>query len=401
MKMKKLLSVAFFLLFIIPFSANATSGACSYHGGVNCNSVSSYGKVVCNDGWVNSSVNFADAEECKISYSCPLYDNYLTCRNESDYERVQQSVEERRSTQRAINSRRGLLGSAFDTSSTLGQNELDNCRDDINKYNKAVIAQNSCYDRLNQKQKDEFEASLSEDDKLLLEVGQDAYVQIKMNEYCEEKRGIGSKFNMDKEVCTEGSLEKMIRINVSFSKEFHRVLDEMPEYKGIADYNVIKALTLDPVNRKKTFSQIIRERYPNVIKMKPIVKSIASPVPVIPEGSIIKTINNPDIYIIKYVGSKKFKRLILSPSVFNNYGHLKWEDVMDVNQATLDSFTTSELVRAVGDDKIYRLYPQDDTGQKRMIKNNSVLTRLGLDLDSIYEINSFDRESYGTGVILE
>ena len=130
----------------------------------------------------------------------------------------------------------------------------------------------------------------------------------------------------------------------------------------------------------------------------PVVKGIAN---LIPEGALIKTANNPDIYIVKYVGTKKFKRLILSPSVFNNYGHLKWEDVMDVSQAVLDEFTTSKLVRAVGDDKIYRLYAQGDTGQKRMIKNNSVLTRLGLDLDSIYEINRFDRESYIKGLDLE
>ena len=124
----------------------------------------------------------------------------------------------------------------------------------------------------------------------------------------------------------------------------------------------------------------------------------------IKEGALIRSTwweDKYDVYIVKYVGSKKFKRLILSPSVFNNYGHLNWEDVIDVDWATLDSFTTSELVRAVGDDKIYRLYPQGDSGQKRMIKNNSVLTRLGLDSDSVYEINSFDRESYITGNDLE
>ena len=123
--------------------------------------------------------------------------------------------------------------------------------------------------------------------------------------------------------------------------------------------------------------------------------------PNINEGAIIKTANNPDIYIVKYVGTKKFKRLILSPSVFNNYSHLKWEDVVEVSQSTIDSFITSELVRAVGDDKIYRLYPQGDLGQKRLIKNNSVLTRLGFDSDSIYEINLFDRESYLKGLDLE
>ena len=121
----------------------------------------------------------------------------------------------------------------------------------------------------------------------------------------------------------------------------------------------------------------------------------------LPEGALIRAAKGIDIYIVKYVGTKKFKRLVLSPSVFNNYGHLRWEDVIEVDNPTLDSFTTSELVRAVGDDKIYRLYPQGDSGQKRMIKNNSVLARLGLDSDSIYEINGFDRESYITGATLE
>ena len=130
----------------------------------------------------------------------------------------------------------------------------------------------------------------------------------------------------------------------------------------------------------------------------PVVKGVTN---LIPEGALIKTENNPDIYIVKYVGAKKFKRLILSPSVFNNYGHLNWEDVQNVSQAVLDEFATSELVRAVGDDKIYRLYAQGDKGQKRMIKNNSILTRFGFDLDSVYEINSFDRNSYITGSVLE
>ena len=398
--MKKLLGVIFSLLFIIPLSANATSGACSYHGGVNCNSISPYGKVVCNDGWVNSSVNFADAEECKVSYSCPLYDNYLTCRTEDDYNSVLQTVNSMRGTQRAIEARRGLLGSSFSTSSTVGQDLLDDCRDDINRYNKAVIAQNSCYDRIKQTENDRFEASLSEDDKLLLEIGQDAYVQIKMNEYCEEKRGIGSKFDMISESCSESTIDRILKINQLFSKAFYETLESMPEYKGIADYNVIKALTLDPANYKRPFAQIIKERYPDVVKSIPNVKSATSTIIEIPEGALIKTVTNPDIYIVKYVGTKKFKRLILNPSVFNNYGHLKWEDVMDVSQATLDEFITSELVRAVGDDKIYKLYPQGNIGQKRMIKN-SVLTRLGFDIDSIYEINNFDRESYLTGIDLE
>lgn len=120
----------------------------------------------------------------------------------------------------------------------------------------------------------------------------------------------------------------------------------------------------------------------------------------IPEGALIRVNGGIDIYIVKYIGNKRFKRLVLSPSVFRSYGHLKWEDILDVSQATLDSFNTSDLVRAVNDNNIYRLYPQGDIGEKRLIISGDVLTRLGLDSDSIYEINAFDRDTYITGLNL-
>lgn len=121
----------------------------------------------------------------------------------------------------------------------------------------------------------------------------------------------------------------------------------------------------------------------------------------IPEGALIRAIGDIDIYIIKYMGTKKFKRLVLSPSVFKSYGHLKWKNVINVSKSMVDSFTTAELVRAVNDTRIYKLYPVGDKGQKRLIKNSDVLARLGFDADSIYEINSFDRGSYITGSVLE
>ncbi len=122
---------------------------------------------------------------------------------------------------------------------------------------------------------------------------------------------------------------------------------------------------------------------------------------VISEGALIRAKGDIDVYIVKYVGAKKFKRLILSPSVFNSYGHLKWSDIRDIDQSVLDSFTTSDLVRAVNDPKVYKLYPSGDTGQKRWIETASVFTRLGFDWDAIYEINQVDRDSYTTGNPLE
>ncbi len=123
--------------------------------------------------------------------------------------------------------------------------------------------------------------------------------------------------------------------------------------------------------------------------------------PSIAEGALIRALGDIDVYIVKYVGAKKFKRLILSPSVFNSYGHLKWSDIKDVEKSVLDSFVTSDLVRAVGDAKVYKLYPAGDTGEKRWVQTAEVFTKLGLDWDAIYEINQVDRDSYKTGEVLQ
>ncbi len=121
----------------------------------------------------------------------------------------------------------------------------------------------------------------------------------------------------------------------------------------------------------------------------------------IKEGAIIRAEGDIDVYIVKYIKSKKFKRLILSPSVFNNYGHLKWENIVVVNKPVLDLFITSDLVKAVDDEKIYRLYPSEDIGEKRWVKTSEAFERMGFDWDEVYEINQFDRDSYITGFVLE
>lgn len=128
---------------------------------------------------------------------------------------------------------------------------------------------------------------------------------------------------------------------------------------------------------------------------------VAAPATTIPEGGLIRAIGDVDVYIVKYVGSKKFKRLILSPSVFNSYGHLHWSDIKDVDRSVVDSFTTSDLVRAVNDPKVYKLYPSGDTGQKRWVTTADAFVRMGFDWDSIYQINQVDRDSYVTGQTIE
>ena len=127
---------------------------------------------------------------------------------------------------------------------------------------------------------------------------------------------------------------------------------------------------------------------------------------IIADGDLIRNssaegITQFDIYIVKIVGSKKFKRLILSPHVFESYEHLSWSNIKDVNQATIDTYTTSDLVRANSDTKVYKLTAEGDTGAKQWLNMTAVqFTAQGYDADSIYTINSIDRDEYMAGVEL-
>jgi hypothetical protein len=49
---------------LIPSIANATSGCCSHHGGVDCSRKQANGNVVCNDGWTGSSCSYSSMVKC-------------------------------------------------------------------------------------------------------------------------------------------------------------------------------------------------------------------------------------------------------------------------------------------------------------------------------------------------
>jgi len=128
------------------------------------------------------------------------------------------------------------------------------------------------------------------------------------------------------------------------------------------------------------------------------------------EGDLVRNPNTEgmaqfDIYIVKMINNKKFKRLILSPHVFESYEHFDkngngspWDDVKDVSQSIMDEYTTSDLVRAVGDDKVYKLTASGDTGTKKWLNMTAKqFTAQSYDSDSIYEINATDRNAYTTG----
>jgi len=128
------------------------------------------------------------------------------------------------------------------------------------------------------------------------------------------------------------------------------------------------------------------------------------------DGDLIRNSNAEgmaqfDIYIVKLINNKKFKRLILSPHVFESYEHFDkngngspWDDVIEVNKTTMNDLVVSDLIRAVGDTKVYKLSASGDGGTKQWLNMTAEkFVSDGYDADSIYEINATDRDAYAAG----
>lgn len=395
---KYFLPLIFIAALSIPITADAISGACSWHGGVNCSMGRQLnGNVYCNDGWTES------VAEYDFMVACKDYDFQCTT-EEWNILSQKYKIED-------------LFSQMQDITNKMSDNALSKSFDEYLAYSLQTQ-----YNAL----KSQYDTGINLADSECKALGAD-------RAYSKEYERMKLEFYNDQIKAEQDKLTQLEQQKQEINKNYLDALNKLNDYTptcpanstlvgnncncntGYFVYTSYPDQCMTPTNWcKLKYGDHIYENDTKCIcesgyiwnGSKCIIQSqtgsvLNSETINIPEGAIIRADNDIDIYIVKYVGSKKFKRLILSPSVFNNYGHLRWEDVMDVSQATIDSFTTSELVRAVGDDKIYRLYPQGDSGQKRLIKNSSVLAKLGLDSDSIYEINSFDRESYITGANLE
>lgn len=117
------------------------------------------------------------------------------------------------------------------------------------------------------------------------------------------------------------------------------------------------------------------------------------------DGDLIRASGTFDVYIVKDLGAKKFRRLILNPDIFNSYGHLEWGNVKVVDQTVVDQYTDSQLVRNVTGTKVYQLVPNgEDTGDKHWLNMTAAeFVADGYDWDAIYNINAFEEDLYVSG----
>jgi len=103
-----------------------------------------------------------------------------------------------------------------------------------------------------------------------------------------------------------------------------------------------------------------------------------------------------DVFIVKVINGKTFKRLVLNPQVFTSYGHLKWSNLKKLSAAEVKGFTTSVLVRPINEQPVYVLAPNGDTGTKQWVDDLACFNSKGYDWDSVYTINAVDAGNYST-----
>ncbi|MBU1289647.1 hypothetical protein KKG85_00120 [Patescibacteria group bacterium] len=128
-----------------------------------------------------------------------------------------------------------------------------------------------------------------------------------------------------------------------------------------------------------------------------------SEVPVIEEEEIIEPIvNYPDGSLIRAKGDYKvyiinggYKRWIQNSKIFDYYGHLNWESIIEVSREELSGYRESWLIRADGDKRVYEVNGDGTKHWLNMTAEQFSIT--GRLWDMVYIINTSERDLYQTG----
>jgi hypothetical protein len=113
--------------------------------------------------------------------------------------------------------------------------------------------------------------------------------------------------------------ERFTKKEAIFNYHFERTLDEMPEYKGIVNKDVIQSLASLPQNANKTFPQILEESYGHLVKGKKSIDSGSQTRQYTEEITDVDfdRANNDTEYFKKVMSNPKTKKLYNSQMVKN------------------------------------------------------------------------------------
>ncbi len=111
---------------------------------------------------------------------------------------------------------------------------------------------------------------------------------------------------------------------------------------------------------------------------------------VLKNGALIKKVRESEVYVIE----GKYKRY-LRPEIIALYGHLDAAQAIEVDDATFNSYTTSNYVRYVDGEPVYAVWPD---GTKHWLNiTPQQWDASGRDWNAIFIINDLELNTYKTG----
>lgn len=113
--------------------------------------------------------------------------------------------------------------------------------------------------------------------------------------------------------------------------------------------------------------------------------------PLIVDGSLIRAKGDYRVYIIQ----KGYKRHILDGRIFDFYGHLNWENIIEVTPQERDFYKDSAWVRADGDKKVYEVNGDKTKHWLDMTAEQFYFS--GRRWEGVFIINEAERNFYLTG----
>lgn len=155
-------------------------------------------------------------------------------------------------------------------------------------------------------------------------------------------------------------------------------LDQLPQTLSTSDLTPTPTPTLTPVPT------------PSVSPVLPAPLPLSKPS--FPEGSLLRAKGDIKVYII----TNGWKRHISSSKIFDFYGHLGFDKVIEVDPSVINSYPESKLIRYVNEQKVYEL---DGSYAKHWLNVSAdAFTASGRKWDSIFVINERELNFYKTGV---
>ena len=175
-----------------------------------------------------------------------------------------------------------------------------------------------------------------------------------------------------------------------------RIIDEetlnrIPDVKLLRAAHDPKVYYLDRGQKRWLRNEKVFESYG--LPWEEVLIVNASDLAVYREAKLLKTMGDGRVY---FVTGKGLLHHVPNPESFVSYGN-RWEDIVEVSIAELQSYAVANLINKTGD---FRVYKAQD-GIKYWIQTQGAFRKFGLDPNKILTVSAVEFNSYQEGAPLQ